>query len=204
MRRLAARTPISEECYPMIPANQAKRVLIERFGLIPHPEGGHYRETHRDPARVARIPNVVGGAGGSGLAADASRSASTCIYYMLCDGAYSAWHRIRSDEVWHFYAGDPLDVHVLDAAGQLVTHRLGNALARDDAAFQAVVPAGCWFAAQCPVPMQEAEAAGFALVGCTVAPGFEFSEFELADTDRLAATHPGHAELIRRLAPRAS
>ncbi|WP_206998338.1 cupin domain-containing protein [Trinickia mobilis] len=185
-------------------ASHAKHHLIERFGLIPHPEGGHYRETHRDPARVARITGTSDGERSG--ATDASRCASTCIYYMLCDGAYSAWHRIRSDEVWHFYAGDPLDVHVLDAAGQLVTHRLGNALVRDDAVFQAVVPAGCWFAAQCPALADQADlagAAGFALVGCTVAPGFEFSEFELADAEALAAAHPSHAELIRRLAPRA-
>jgi uncharacterized protein len=202
MRPLAVRTPIFEEGHPMNSASHAKQHLIERFGLVPHPEGGHYRETHRDPARVVRIMGASVDAGGGGTGS-VSRSASTCIYYMLCDGAYSAWHRIRSDEVWHFYAGDPLDVHVLDAEGRLVTHRLGNALARDDAVFQAVVPAGCWFAAECPALADEADAAGFALAGCTVAPGFEFSEFELADADALAAAHPGHAELIRRLAARA-
>ncbi|HLX01611.1 MAG TPA: cupin domain-containing protein [Trinickia sp.] len=185
----------------MISASHAKHQLIERFGLLPHPEGGHYRETHRDPARVARVTNMDDGQ--RIVTSEASRSASTCIYYMLCDGAYSAWHRIRSDEVWHFYAGDPLDVHVLDAAGRLVTHRLGNGLLRGDAVFQAVVPAGCWFAAECPALEDQAEAAGFALAGCTVAPGFEFSEFELADAGALAAAHPSHAALIRRLAPRA-
>ncbi|TKC90321.1 cupin domain-containing protein [Trinickia terrae] len=183
-------------------ASHAKHRLIERFGLLPHPEGGHYRETHRDSARVARLlgPAALNHDAAGGI----SRSASTCIYYMLSDGAYSAWHRIRSDEVWHFYAGDPLDVHVLDAAGRLVTHRLGNALARDDAVFQAVVPAGCWFAAECPALDSDSEAiaAGFALVGCTVAPGFEFSEFELADAAALADAHPDHAALILRLAPR--
>lgn len=177
----------------------AKQRLIDRFELLPHPEGGHYRETHRDSVRVARI---LGPAAPGSEAADISRSASTCIYYMLCDGAYSAWHRIRSDEVWHFYAGDPLDVHVIDATGHLTTHRLGNALARDDAAFQAIVPAGCWFAAECAALDGEANAAGFALVGCTVAPGFEFSDFELADEDRLAREYASHEAIIRRLAPR--
>jgi uncharacterized protein len=207
MRPPALQAPIFEEGHSMISANHAKHQLIERFGLIPHPEGGHYRETHRDPARVARITGTDDAERDS--RSDDSRSASTCIYYMLSDGAYSAWHRIRSDEVWHFYAGDPLDVHVLDAAGQLVTHRLGNALVRDDTVFQAVVPAGCWFAAECPALADEADtvdaadAVGFALVGCTVAPGFEFSEFELADAAALATAHPSHATLIRRLAPRA-
>ncbi|KDP86876.1 cupin domain-containing protein [Cupriavidus basilensis] len=168
------------------PASQDQ--LIQRFGLQPHPEGGYYRETHRDAARVAR-EGTIGG--------PATHAASTAIYYLLCDNAYSAWHRIRSDEVWHFYAGSPLDVHVLEDGGGLTTHRLGNALAHDDAVFQAVVKAGCWFAAE------RSDPAGFSLVGCTVAPGFEFSEFELADTGSLLATHPRHATLIARLAPAA-
>jgi predicted cupin superfamily sugar epimerase len=161
--------------------------LIRRFGLQPHPEGGYFRETYRSAARVTRE-------GASEGAAD-TRSASTAIYFLLCDGAHSAWHRIRSDELWHFYAGDPVDIHVLDAQGRLTTHRLGNALAHADAVFQAVVKAGDWFAAECASPE------GVALVGCTVAPGFEFSEFEIADVNALAAAHPAHRDLIARLGP---
>lgn len=177
----------------------AKDFLIERFGLCPHPEGGYYRETHRDSSGVVRVAAL-----GAGATSVPTRSASTCIYYLLCDDAYSAWHRIRSDEVWHFYAGDPIDVHVLDAAGRLVSHRLGNALARDDAAFQVIVPAGCWFAAERPALPDDAEPNGFAFVGCTVAPGFEFSEFELGDIETLVGQYPSHAALIRHLAPRAA
>jgi predicted cupin superfamily sugar epimerase len=88
-----------------------------------------------------------------------------------------------------------LNVHVLDETGALVTHKLGDALTHADAVFQAVVPAGLWFAAECADP------ATFALVGCTVAPGFEFSEFELADVRALKARHPRHAALIERLGP---
>lgn len=182
----------------------AKDRLIERFGLSPHPEGGYYRETHRDSSRVVRVATQGARSGEPSAASATTRSASTCIYYMLCDGAYSAWHRIRSDEVWHFYAGDPIDVHVLDGAGQLVTYRLGDALARDDAAFQLVVPAGSWFAAERPALADVAEPNGFSFVGCTVAPGFEFSEFELGDIDALLGQYPNHAALIRRLAPRAA
>ncbi|SAK64841.1 hypothetical protein AWB79_03158 [Caballeronia hypogeia] len=156
------------------------RALIQRLKLEPHPEGGFFRETYRANGNVTRE--------GEG----ALRSASTAIYFLLCDGAHSAWHRIRSDEVWHFYAGDPLDVHVLDAKGMLVTHRLGNALDHEDAVFQAVVKAGDWFAAVCR------DANGAALVGCTVAPGFEFSEFELAAPGVLEARYPQHRELIAR------
>ncbi|BCQ25632.1 cupin domain-containing protein [Caballeronia sp. NK8] len=155
--------------------------LIERLGLEPHPEGGFFRETYRASGRVTREN------GGE------SRSASTAIYFLLCDGAHSAWHRIRSDEVWHFYAGDPIDVHVLDENGTLVTHRLGNALEHAGAVFQAVVEAGDWFAAECH------DADGAALVGCTVAPGFEFSEFELAAPGALETRYPKHRELIARL-----
>jgi uncharacterized protein len=159
------------------------RALIARLKLEPHPEGGYFCETYRDEKTVRRAGE------------DAAHAASTAIYYMLCDGAHSAWHRIRSDEVWHFYAGDPVLVHVLDGQGALVTHRLGNALVHDDAVFQAVVEAGAWFAAECADP------AGVALVGCTVAPGFEYGEFEMTQAGSLEARHPQHRELIARLAP---
>jgi predicted cupin superfamily sugar epimerase len=165
-------------------ASSAAARLIRQLDLGPHPEGGFYRETYRSGERVARAEAGV------------ERCASTAIYYLLCDGAYSAWHRIRSDELWHFHAGAPLHVHVLDQRGGLTTHRLGNALESADVLFQAVVPAGCWFAAEC------AEQGGFALVGCTVAPGFEFSDFELADAAALGARCPEHTDLIERLARR--
>lgn len=160
----------------------AKDELIRRFDLKPHPEGGFFNETYRSAARVGRDDGAV-------------RSASTAIYYLLCDGAHSAWHRIRSDEVWHFYAGEPLLVHVLADDGTLITHTLGDALTHPGAVFQAVVPAGLWFAAECADP------ATFALVGCTVAPGFEFSEFELADVAALKARYPQHGKLIERMGP---
>lgn len=162
----------------------AKDELIRRFNLKPHPEGGFFSETYRSAESVRRDADSM-----------QTRSASTAIYYLLCDGAHSAWHRIKSDEVWHFYAGAPLNVHVLDETGSLITHRLGNTLTHPDAVFQAVVPAGLWFAAECADP------ATFALVGCTVAPGFEFSAFELADVEALKAQHPQHAALIERLGP---
>lgn len=165
----------------------AKDELIRRLDLKPHPEGGFFSETYRSAERVMRDKDGEG--------STETRSASTAIYYLLSDGAHSAWHRIKSDEVWHFYAGEPLHVHVLDETGALVTHKLGNALTHAGAVFQAVVPAGLWFAAECADP------ATFALVGCTVAPGFEFSEFELADVDALKARHSQHAALIERLGP---
>ena len=156
--------------------------LIDRLELLPHPEGGHYRETYRSQQRVLRAGN------------DLSRSAATAIYYLLRQGERSTWHRIQSDEMWHFYAGEPLHIHVLEHGRELYTLILGNPSTHDGAIFQALVPAGAWFAAQC------AGSGAYALVGCTVAPGFEFQEFEIADKDFLLKTWPQHAQVIERLA----
>ncbi|CAM3552718.1 DUF985 domain-containing protein [Bordetella sputigena] len=158
--------------------------LIDRLGLQPHPEGGYYRETYRAAETVHRPELAV------------RRSAGTAIYYLLSGDAWSAWHRIRSDEIWHFYAGGALLVHVLDGHGGLTTHRLGNAIEDPACVFQAVVPAGCWFAAERARPDR------YTLAGCTVAPGFEFSDFELADVDKLALEYPAHRALVARLGPR--
>ena len=147
--------------------------LVAKLGLKEHPEGGFFREIFRSPLRVC--------------ADGRERSAVTCIYYLLPRGSFSAFHRLRSDELWHFLAGSPLRIHCLRAGREPWTLELGPG--RE---LQAVVPAGTWFAA-------EAAEGEFALLGCTVAPGFEFADFELADRARLAAAFPGHESLIRRL-----
>lgn len=168
-----------------MPIAPAALRLIHRLGLEPHPEGGFYRETYRSEERIQRgVPSV-------------ERAAATAIYYLLADDAYSAWHRIQSDELWHFHAGDALDVHVLEDGGTVRTHRLGHAADDEMAVYQAMVPAGRWFAAE-----RVAGAHGYTLVGCTVAPGFEFSEFELAESRVLLKSHAAHDDLIRRLLPK--
>lgn len=159
--------------------------LIHALGLQLHPEGGFFRETYRSNESIRCGDGRV-------------RIASTAIYYLLRGSDYSAWHRIRSDELWHFHAGTPLDVHVLTDDGQLVTHRLGNPLEYPGAVFQAMVPANHWFAAE----RVQARPENFSLLGCTVAPGFEFSEFELAQTSDLDARFPAHSKMIRRLTSR--
>jgi predicted cupin superfamily sugar epimerase len=129
--------------------------VIARLDLKPHPEGGHFRETFRD-ARTAD-----------------GRAASTAIYFLLARGERSHWHRIDAVEMWHHYAGAPLILRIADDAGQRDVH-LGPDLAAGEQP-QAIVPARAW---------QAAESAGeWTLVGCTVAPGFEFSQFELAAPD---------------------
>ena len=127
--------------------------IIARLGLQPHPEGGHYRETFRDPRRDAN-----------------GRSFSTAIYFLLARGERSHWHRIDAVEVWHYYAGHTLTLKIADDDGQRSV-RLGPDLVAGEQP-QAVVPPHAW---------QAAESTGdWTLVGCTVAPGFEFAKFEMA------------------------
>jgi predicted cupin superfamily sugar epimerase len=158
---------------------------MERLGLEPHPEGGHYRESYQ--AALELPPSALPAHGGG-------RPASTAIYFLLQSEEFSALHRIRSDELWHFYAGSSLVVHVLTPQGEYRRIRLGPAVEQGEQ-FQGAVEAGCWFGATLARPAPEA----FALVGCTVAPGFHFADFELARRDALEAEYPQHRELVRRL-----
>ncbi|MDF6460903.1 cupin domain-containing protein, partial [Escherichia coli] len=111
--------------------------------------------------------------------------------------AYSAWHRIQSDELWHFHSGDSLNVHGLEVDGTMSTHRLAPAAEDARAVYQAGVPPARWLAAE-----RVRGEHGYALAGGTVAPGFKFSEFELADDSALLAKYSAHGDLIRRLLPR--
>jgi predicted cupin superfamily sugar epimerase len=157
--------------------NDDARAVVTSLGLAPHPEGGFFRETFRAP-----------------LALDAPqgpRAASTAIYFLLPAGSFSALHRVRSDEVWHHYDGDPVELHTIGDAGQARVVRLGRDLARGDRP-QVVVPAGVWQAA---VPAGER----FALCGCTVAPGFEFADFEMPSRAELLRRFPTLRELVERL-----
>lgn len=140
--------------------------LIALLGLEPHPEGGFYREVFRSASRVA-------------LDGRGERSALTTIYFLLPAGAQSRWHRVDSDEVWHFYEGDPLELLELDASGTtLARHRLGP-IGEGNAAPVRTIPAGAWQAAR---PL-----GAYALVGCTVGPGFEFADFRMLADDRARA-----------------
>jgi predicted cupin superfamily sugar epimerase len=126
--------------------------IIAKLGLQPHPEGGHYRETFRDARSVD------------------DRAASTAILFLLARGERSHWHRIDAVEIWHYYAGAPLKLSIVDGVKEEII-RLGPDVHAGETP-QAVVPVGAW---------QAAESFGdWTLVGCTVAPGFDFSGFELA------------------------
>jgi hypothetical protein len=140
-----------------MPLSKEAATLIARLDLKPHPEGGHYRETFRD------------------ISVDADgRSRSTAIYFLLARGDRSHWHRIDAVETWHYYAGSPLILRIAHEGCRPHTVRLGPDLAAGERP-QAIVPADAW---------QSAETTGdWTLVGCTVAPGFEFAGFEMASMD---------------------
>lgn len=127
--------------------------VIALLGLKPHPEGGHFREMFRDPGT-----------------AEGARAASTAIYYLLARGERSHWHRVDAAEVWHFYGGDSLSLQIAEG-GRTTAHVLGMDLAAG-ARPQRIVPAGAWQSAEC--------LGAWTLAGCTVAPGFEFTGFEMA------------------------
>jgi uncharacterized protein len=154
--------------------------LIQALRLQPHPEGGHFAEVYRSP----RLVRPQGAAG--------DRSALTTIHFLLAAGEVSRWHRLDADEVWHFYEGGPLALFVLDAiTGTLACPRLG-AGARGEVRVH-VVPAGSWLAAR--------SSGEYALVGCTMGPGFEAEGFELmTDVAEMAAAvrqrFPEVADLI--------
>jgi predicted cupin superfamily sugar epimerase len=160
------------------------RAWIDGLQLRPHPEGGYYRETYRCQEVIARghLPERFGG----------DRAVSTAIYYLLRSGELSALHRIKSDEGWHFYDGSPLTVHVLDVRGNYSTILLGRNLSAGEVP-QAVVRAGDYFGATVNDPNS------YSLVGCTVAPGFDFADFEMPSRQELFERFPQHRAIIERL-----
>jgi len=156
----------------------------QQLNLTSHVEGGAFRETYRAAWKFS--PSVLP------AAMKGERNAATGIYFLLEEGEFSAFHRIAADEMWHFYDGHSLRIYDIDPEGQLTVHKLGLDIAQGEQP-QLVISAGHWFASRVEVP------GGFALVGCTVAPGFDFADFELATKDNLQAVYPQHGDLIASL-----
>ena len=155
---------------------------IDSLGLAEHPEGGYFRQTYCSSDAIAAdgLPGRFGG----------PRPVSTAIYYLLRGNQHSALHRLRADEVWHHYAGSSLTLHLIHPDGRLTHSALGTT---GGEAPQVVVPAGCWFGATVD------DTDSYALVGCTVAPGFRMEDFELGQLASLLEQYPQHEPLIRRL-----
>ena len=163
-----------------MPSTRAQQ-LIDTLGLQPHPERGFYAETYRASA-VVRVANR-----------EVDRQASTAIYFLItADEPATFPHRLQSDEVFHLYEGGPLDVLRLAPDGSWDVARLGLDVAAGERP-QIVIPAGTWFGTEL------AGSASHCLIGCTVAPGFEFGDFELADDADLARRYPAAADRIGRL-----
>jgi predicted cupin superfamily sugar epimerase len=157
---------------------------ITQLQLQQHIEGGWFREIYRSPVilQQAWMPAVLQG----------DRSMATQIYFLLQQGEFSAFHRIRSDEGWHFYDGDPLIVYEIDTDGILTEHQLGNDCHHGFLPF-CMIRKGSWFGSR-PAPGSR-----FSLVGCSVSPGFDFHDFELAKAQTLAAQFPQYSELIHSM-----
>jgi uncharacterized protein len=161
--------------------------LIRHLGLQPHPmEGGFFRETYRagDSWPAAALPTRY----------QAAHSASTAIYYLLTPSTFSAMHRLQSDEIFHFYLGDPVRMLQLEPNGAGRTIVLGSDVLAGQQV-QAIVPRGIW-QGSCLEP-----AGAFALLGCTVAPGFDYADYENGDRQNLVTQYPAFADMIRRLTP---
>jgi predicted cupin superfamily sugar epimerase len=153
---------------------------IDHLHLQPHPEGGFYKETYRSGETIPQ----------NGLPArfPGPRSFSTAIYFLLRSKDRSQFHRIKSDELWHWHAGGMLSIYVLDQQGVTV-HQLGDNLEKAES-LQLVIPANRWFGAKLT------QENSYVLASCTVAPGFDFMDFELADKKELIKQYPAHKEIV--------
>jgi uncharacterized protein len=149
--------------------------LVKKLVLEEHPEGGYFKQTYRSDT----IVNVEGYGG--------PRNISTAIYYMLVGGQFSAFHRIRSDEIWHHYAGGSISLYAINDGGKMSKIKIGN-----NGTPQAVIQAGTWLAAALD------NKRSYCLLGCTVSPGFDYRDWELGKRNELVRMYPQHRTLIER------
>lgn len=166
-----------------------KERLIRALNLSPHPEGGYFRETYRSPMNLPVHQQTE--------AFDGPRAACTGIYYLLGAGDFSAFHRIKSDEMWHHYEGEALTIHQIFSDGLYQAVTLGRDIGAGGRP-QYVIPAGTWFAVTVDAD-PEANPDAYTLAGCTVSPGFDFKDFEMAKGYMLKNAFPEHADLISEL-----
>lgn len=158
--------------------------LVTSLNLLPHPEGGFYKEVYRSKNTISKsaLENRFSG----------ERSYCTSIYFLLTSANFSGFHKIKQDEIWNFYEGSPLLVHVIDKEGIYTCHEIGMDVSVGLSP-QLVVPAGSWFASSVKNDNS------YTFVGCTVAPGFDFEDFELAERSQLIKEYPQHKDIITKL-----
>lgn len=165
-------------------AQHTAEYWIKHLHLVQHIEGGWFSEVYRSTLLLDphHLPTAFTG----------QRNACTHIYFLLEQKGFSAFHRIQSDELWHFYDGDPLVIYEIEADGTLNEHKLGPHATKGQSFF-CVIKAGNWFGSRVD------DGGAYGLAGCTVSPGFDFADFEMAQKDNLIMTYPQHESLIRRM-----
>lgn len=154
---------------------------IQSLGLLKHPEGGWYKEVYRNPENIKKesLPERFSG----------DRSFSTSIYFLLKSGELSAFHRIKQDEIWYFHEGAPLTIYVIDENSKYFELHLGNSI-KNNCQPQVVVKSGWLFAAK--VDNENS----YTLTGCSVAPGFDFEDFDMPEREKLLGLYPGYKNII--------
>jgi len=161
--------------------NEKTRYYIDKLDLKKHPEGGYYREIYRSAEVFSIDPPKK----------NLKRNVSTSIYFLLDGSQISKFHRLKSDELWHFYDGSAIKLYVINEAGEFSTFLLGNDLASGEV-FQVVIRKNSWFAAEVM------DKKSYSLIGCTVSPGFDFTDFELASRKNLMDQFPHYKVEIFR------
>ncbi|MEL6917457.1 MAG: cupin domain-containing protein [Bacteroidota bacterium] len=165
--------------------DEAERI-IKSLQLKQHPEGGYYRETYRSIHEIGEKE--------LGNAYQGKRNYATSIYFLLTADTFSAFHKIKQDEIWHFYKGTPIELHMISAEGIYSCVSIGNAIDIGQLP-QFVVKGGCWFAAR----IEQNAKQDYALVGCTVSPGFDFRDFTLPNQKELIQLFPQHRKIVSEL-----
>jgi len=157
---------------------------VKKLNLKPHPESGYYSEIYRSEEKISKnyLPERYSG----------GRCFGTSIYYLIVAGKASKFHRIKSDEIWHFYDGQVIEIHIIDENGSYKKIKLGRNPENNEQ-FQAVIERNSWFGA---IVVNDKD---YSLIGCTVAPGFDFDDFELADRNKLLERYPEKREIIEIL-----
>ncbi|HNW97287.1 MAG TPA: cupin domain-containing protein [Bacteroidales bacterium] len=159
-------------------------IIIQKLNLQPHPEGGYYSETYRSSGKIKQdnLDSVYKG----------KRNYSTCIYFLLTSETFSAFHKIHQDEIWHYYDGSPLNLHIISPEGEYSKIIIGRNIENGQVP-QFIVKGGNWFAADI---INDDD---FTLLGCTVSPGFDYNDFELAKRNELIEKFPQHKKIIAEL-----
>jgi len=157
---------------------------ITKLELLPHPEGGYYKEVYRANEKIdkAGLPSRY----------SSERAFATSIYYLLESGQFSSFHKLKSDETWHFYNGSPIAIYLISLSGDYQKIVVGDEIGKNQL-LQHTIERETWFAAE---PLEKNS---YSLIGCSVAPGFEFDDFELGKRNELLASFTNHSEIISRL-----